>query len=360
MEFFIFFFGLGCGFLVKNAFLMRKIVFQKIQLVAVFLELKMYRYKKIRPHVKDRDKFYLGLLHLFSLSFLDYVTFRPSTLIRWHKNMVQHFWKSISAKKQKHMGRPTISDDVIQLVLHIAKENKSYKHKKIAEILNHQLNINISASSVKSILKKYYKDNPPASDQRFSTFLTNHVKFMVSMDFKVAFDWRAKPLFILNIIHHGRRNLLLSRSTYYPNNEWVSQQLREVLSFDVDWKYIIMDNDSTFRSLKKFISTTLNIKPIYTAYKCPWQNGIVERFNQTLKLELLDHIIPLSPRHLNNLLYEYTQYYNHGRCHRGIEGEIPVQNNHANREGKIIKIGNNYLEKIVWCNGVHHSYKLAS
>ncbi len=181
-----------------------------------------------------------------------------------------------------------------------------------------------------------------------------------SMDFKVAFDWRAKPLFILNIIHHGRRNLLLSRSTYYPNNEWVSQQLREALSFDVDCKYIIMDNDSTFRSLKKFISTTLNIKPIYTAYKCPWQNGIVERFNQTLKLELLDHIIPLSPRHLNNLLYEYTQYYNHGRCHRGIEGEIPVQNNHANREGKIIKIGNNYLEKIVWCNGVHHSYKLAS
>lgn len=59
---------------------------------------------------------------------------------------------------------------------------------------------------------------------------------MVSMDFKVAFDWRAKPLFILNIIHHGRRNLLLSRSTYYPNNEWVSQQLREALSFDVDCK----------------------------------------------------------------------------------------------------------------------------
>lgn len=180
------------------------------------------------------------------------------------------------------------------------------------------------------------------------------------MDFKVAYDWRAKPLFILNIIEHDKRKVLLSRSSYNPNETWVAQQLREALSFDVDCKYLIMDNDATFRSLKKFIGKTLNVKPVYTAYKSPWQNGIVERFNQTLKLELLNHIIPLSERHLNNLLYEYALYYNHGRPHRSNDGDMPVENDHDDRAGEIIKIGNNYLEKIDWVGGLHHSYRSAS
>ena len=56
----------------------------------------------------------------------------------------------------------------------------------------------------------------------------------------------------------------------------------------------------------------------------PWQNGICERTVGILRQNLLNHIIPLSEKHLYRLLHEYiTKYYNPHRTHQGINGETP-------------------------------------
>jgi len=345
--------GYSCSYLIKNTSLLRNNFIQKIQLQASFLEFKTYRHKKKKPRITHKDRVLFGLLYSISPSILEYITFKPHTLIKWHRDMVKNFWKGITKSNKKKIGRPPIPDDIRQIVLQVAQDNTSYKHKKIAEIMNNQFNIKISATSIKNILKSYNHPIPP-QNQSLKTFLNNHKDYIVSMDFKVAFDWRAKPLFILNIIDHERREILLSRSTYSPHLEWVTQQLKEAFAFSTKKKYLLMDNDTTFRALKKSITKILNITPIYTAYKSPWQNGIVERFNKTLKYELLNHIIPLDDKHLNNLLHEYTLYYNHGRPHRFNNGAVPVDSNHNKREGEIFKIGNNQIERISWLNGLHY------
>ena len=46
------------------------------------------------------------------------------------------------------------------------------------------------------------------------------------------------------------------------------------------------------------------MKPLVTGYKCPWQNPFVERVIGTIRRECLDHLIPLSERHLLRTLRE--------------------------------------------------------
>ena len=61
------------------------------------------------------------------------------------------------------------------------------------------------------------------------------------------------------------------------------------------------------------------IEEVRTAYRCPWQNPLVERFVATLRRELLDHVIVLGQRHLERLLREFIEdYYHLARPHQGV------------------------------------------
>jgi transposase InsO family protein len=57
-----------------------------------------------------------------------------------------------------------------------------------------------------------------------------------------------------------------------------------------------MDNDSIFsKDIRSFLRQ-FGIIPKKTAFHSPWQNGIMERFNGTVRRELLDHVIPAKLR----------------------------------------------------------------
>jgi len=95
-------------------------------------------------------------------------------------------------------------------------------------------------------------------------------------------------------------------------------------------------------------------------YKCPWQNGVVERFNLTLQTELLSLITAVSENHMNRLLRQYRKYYNTARPHMtnnnfppdGVE-KLPVTIPAQERN-----VGN--VKSISWVGGFHHSYYWAA
>lgn len=46
--------------------------------------------------------------------------FRPDTVLRWHRDLVRRKW---TFRAQPRMGRPPTSPEVVELILHLAKEN---------------------------------------------------------------------------------------------------------------------------------------------------------------------------------------------------------------------------------------------
>ena len=272
----------------------------------------------------------------------------------------------VVAGKRRAAGRPRIDASVEKIIISIKTENPRYGTKLISLMVSEQLGVAISQATVRNVLKrqprKPIKPTKPTShenSQSWNTFLDNHRGSMASMDFKGAFDWRGKPLHILNIIDHDRRELVVSRATYNPSSDWVAQQIRDAYPFDEAPKWMLMDHDSIFLPLVHTTFPNMGIKVVRTSVGCPWQNGVVERFNRTLTEELLNHVIPLGAQHINRLLQQYQTFYNTARPHRANAGQPPIRQQNAANDVPFAP-GTLRAEAIPWLGGLHHSYRRAA
>ena len=333
---------------------------RKKQIISTQIENMGFRHKNKRPRLQDWQKWLLALLHWLSPSSTRYNLFRPETLIKWQRKYVKSYWWMISkAEKKSFPGRPKIPKVVKQLVIDIKLENPSYGNGKIASIIVKQLGIPISETSVKGILDRYFEKNPTSpKGQKWKTFYESHREILACMDFTVVFDWRVRPLFILNVLTHDRRQLVLCRSTYNPTAFWVAQQMREAFPFEEAPGLMLMDNDQIFLPIIKHTLPAMGVGVVKTAIKCPWQNGHVERFNRTVKDELIKHVIPIDDQHLNRLLKEFQVFYNTARPHEANDGEAPLQRKACND----MQYAQNPLKvvSVEWLGGLHHSYRVAA
>src|SRR6266849_7757609 len=78
----------------------------------------------------------------------------------------------------------------------------------------------------------------------------------------------------------------------------------------------------------------LGNKLIRTAYRRPWQNGVAERWVESCRRELLDHVIVLNEAHLRRLAREYIRYYHEDRTHEGLGKDTPEKRPVEGREAR--------------------------
>ena len=101
---------------------------------------------------------------------------KPETVIGWHRMGFRLFWKWKVRRGQP--GRPPVSKEIRQLIRKMSRENPLWGAPRIhGELL--KLGINIGETSVGKYMGRRRK--PPS--QTWRTFLENHVKTMVSVDF---------------------------------------------------------------------------------------------------------------------------------------------------------------------------------
>jgi len=143
----------------------------------------------------------LWIVYGISPTLTRYTNFRPETLIGWHRRYVKHWWWIISrAGKRNSSGRPKIDGSIEKIIVDIKIANPSYGAKRISALVSKQLDVTVSETTVRNVLarnlNKPKSPTTPEKLQNWRTFLGNHRTSIASMDFKVTFDWRAKPLFI--------------------------------------------------------------------------------------------------------------------------------------------------------------------
>jgi hypothetical protein len=164
---------------------------------------------------------------------------QPETVIAWHRKGFRLFWRRKIGSGW--CGRPGVPKDVRQLIRTMSRENPLWGAPRIhGELL--KLGIDVGQTSVGKYMVRLRK--PPS--QTWRTFLDNHVKTMVSVDFFTVPTIRFQILYVFLVLAHDRRRILHFNVTAHPTAEWTGQQLREAFPFDQIPRYLLRDRDCIF------------------------------------------------------------------------------------------------------------------
>ena len=145
---------------------------------------------------------------------------KPETVIGWHRKGFRLFWTWKVRRGQR--GRPPVPEDVRKLIRKMSRENPIWGAPRIhGELL--KLGIDVGETSVSKYMVR--RRNPPS--QTWRTFLENHVKDTVSIDFFTVPTIRFQVLYVFLVLAHDRRRIVHFNVTAHPTAEWTGQQLRE-------------------------------------------------------------------------------------------------------------------------------------
>lgn len=191
------------------------------------------------------------------------------------------------------------------------------------------------------------RGNGRTTGQRWKTFLKNHSREIISIDFFTVATVNFKIVYVLIFLDHHRRKIIHFNVTSNPTSLWTSQQVKNTFYNRDTPKYLIRDRDSIFGNYFNDSINNFGIKQLITSYRSPWQNGYCERVIGSIRRECLDHLIIINENHLRKVLYEYVNYFNKYRTHLGLNKDSPESRS-------IESIGE--IKRTPVVNGLHHFY----
>jgi putative transposase len=164
---------------------------------------------------------------------------------------------------------------------------------------------------------------PLRPSQTWRTFLTNHVRDLVSIDFFTVPTARLRVLFVLVVLAHHRRRVLHFNLTEHPTAAWTAQQIVDSFPDDTAPSCLLRDRDAIYGDAFRQRVKGMRIQEVLTAPRSPWQNPFAERLIGSIRGECLNHVLVLSERHLRNILTGYFKYYHRTRTHLSLTKDAP-------------------------------------
>jgi putative transposase len=238
-----------------------------------------------------------------------------------------------------------VPEEIRDLIRTLSRENPLWGAPRIpSELL--KLGIDIGETSVSKYMIR--RRQPPS--QTWRTFLENHVKCMVSVDFFTVPTIRFQILSVFLVLAHERRRILHFAVTTHPTAEWTTHQLREAFPWDSAPRYLLRDRDRIFG--QEFVDQVqaMGIKQVLSAPRSPWQRAYIERVIGTIRRECLDHVIVFNQTSLSRHLRLFLDYYHHSRCHLALEKDTPESRPvQLPEQGRIIPVPQ--------VGGLHHRYE---
>jgi putative transposase len=270
------------------------------------------------------------------------IVVQPETVVRWHRRGFRMYWRWKC--RPKWPGRQRVSKEIRDLIGEMSQANPLWGAPRIhGELL--KLGIEVSQATV----SKYMVRHPKPPSQSWRTFLNNHAKDIVSIDFFTVPTATFRVLYVFLVLSNKRRRIVHFNATESPTAAWISQQIIEAFPWDTAPRYLMRDRDKKYGD--KFIRCleSMDIEQVLISVRSPWQNPYVERVIGSIRRECLDHTIIFGENHLRRVLKEYFRYYHQSRTHLGLEKDCP--------EPRLVEpadSGKIRAERMV--GGLHHRY----
>jgi transposase InsO family protein len=207
------------------------------------------------------------------------------------------------------------------------------------------LGIDVSERTVSRLMPK----RRPLPSQTWRTFLANHVRDLVSLDFFTVPTVRLRVLFVLVVLAHHRRRVVHCNVTEHPTAHWTAQQIVDAFPDDSAPSFLLRDRDSVYGHVFRQRVKGMGVGEVLTAPHSPRQNPFAERLIGSIRRECLDHVLVLSERHLRRILARYFTYYHQARTHLALDKDAPdIRPIELPEAGRILQIPE--------VGGLHHRY----
>jgi putative transposase len=317
--------------------------------LALRQQIAVLKRKHTRPRLAALDKLFWVLVRRFWSEWKQaLILVGPETVVRWHRSGFAMYWRAIS-RGRRIVGRRRTSKEVRDLIFRMVAENSTWGAPRIhGELL--MLGFDISERTISRWMKRAPRDPEPA--KRWLAFLRNHREAIAAMDLFTVPTITFGVLYCFFIIGHDRRRIVNFNVTSHPTAGWIIQQLREAFPYQSAPRFLIFDRDAKYGLEVPIAVRSMAIRPVRTSFQSPWQNGIAERWVESCRRDLLDHVIAFNERHLKRLLSDYVRYYHEDRTHLGLRKETPAGRVRSTDRGTVVSQAR--------LGGLHHRYDRAA
>lgn len=303
----------------------------------------LHRTERRRLRLRTSDRFLWALLLRFWADWRKaLVIVRPETVIGWHRRGFRFYW---NWKSRRRIGRPGIPKEIREMIREMSAMNVLWGAPRLhGELL--KLGIDVSQATVAKYMVKHRK--PPS--QTWRTFLENHIKQIVSVDFFVVPTVSFRVLYVFLVLAHDRRRVVHFNVTEHPTAEWTAAQLAQAFPWDKAPRFLLRDRDSVYGAAFRKQAKSMDINEVLTAFRSPWQSPYIERLIGSIRRECLDHVVILNELSLRRHMVSYLDYYHGSRSHLSLAKDSPdarvVEPPEMGQIRAVPKVG-----------GLHHRYE---
>jgi putative transposase len=312
--------------------------------LALRQQLAVYKRTISRPKLRTTDRLlWVGLARVWTGWKQALVIVSPDTVLRWRRRRFREHWSRLSGPPIG--GRPPVNAEIKALVRRMAAANPLWGAPRIhGELL--KLGIDVAERTVSRLMPK----RPPRPSQTWRTFLANHARDLVALDFFTVPTAGLRVLFVLVVLAHHRRRIVHFNVTEHPTAHWTAQQIVDAFPDDSAPPYLLRDRDQIYGQQFRHRVKGMRIEEVLTAPHSPWQNPFAERCIGSIRRECLDHVLVLGERHLRRILTRYVGYYQRARTHLALDTDAPdVRPVQFPAVGKLVQVPE--------VGGLHHRYR---
>jgi hypothetical protein len=251
--------------------------------------------------------------------------FTPDTVMRWYRKLIAD--KYDGSRNRTYAGRPSISQEVIDLVLRFKEENPRWGYRKTRDQVVY-LGYTICKSSVKNILIEHGYDPEPDLTVRstWHEFVKSHWEVLAACDFftiELLVGRRLIRCTVFFVMELASRRIFIAPVKPQPDGRFMLQVARLLTDSEDGFlhgkRYLIHGRDPLYRTdgFREILKSS-GVEIVRLPARSPDLNCYAERFVRSVKSECLDHLVLSSVKQLEYVLGQYREYYHHERIHQSL------------------------------------------
>jgi putative transposase len=247
--------------------------------------------------------------------------------VRWHRELVARKW---DYSQRRGPGRPRTMKTIVDLILRMALENRSWGYTRIRGALAN-LGHEVGRGTIANILREHGIEPAPERDRhtRWSTFLKAHWECLTATDFLSVEVHTLRGLithYILFFIDIPSRSVHIAGITPHPDSRWMTQIARNLTDIEDGFlrgtRYLILDRDTKYSAEFRAALVRDGIHLIRLPPRSQNLNAFAERFVRSVKSECLNRMIFFGRDPLQHAISQFTSHYHAERNHQGLENRL--------------------------------------